>query len=561
MLSRVAIGPRLTVLVALMAALAAALTWVGLRGITVVEGELKTVYEDRTVALGNLAEVQNTLQRLRVRAINTVLADSNEDRQRQVADIRQFDSRIDEKWREYSSTHMTPEEKRLADKYGALLTDYRRVRARVIDAAIAGAKDEAFNVMRGEANEKFRAAETVMEELMALQIRIAAAKYAQATETAAFSRTLAVTLGVVGVLAGVGLAALIVRSITVPLRLIVGTMGRLANNDVTVDVAGQSRRDEVGNICRAVQVFKDNALAMRRMEAEQEEQKRRAEDEKRRAMHQLADNFESSVKGVVSAVASAASQMQATSTSLSAVADQASRQATAVSAASEQASSNVQTVATAAEELTSSISEIGRQVAKASNMAGIAVEQAAKTDAIVRDLAAAAQRIGVVVALIDDIASQTNLLALNATIEAARAGEAGKGFAVVANEVKSLANQTAKATGDIGQQIAGVQTATNDAVLAIQEITRGISAINEVSTGIASAVEEQAAATQEIARNVQQAAAGTQEVSGNIAGVQQAASETGHGSQQVLGAAAQVAQQAEALRREVEAFISRVRAA
>lgn len=266
MLSKVRIGFRLTALTALMLVVAAALTWVGLRGIAVVGGELKTVYEDRTVALGYLAEVQNALQRLRVRAINTVLAETDDERRRQLADIRQFDARINERWREYSLTYLTPEEKRLADSYAALLGDYRRVRTQVVDAATSGARENAFKLMRGEANDKFRAAEAVMEELMALQVRGAAEEYAAATKSAAFSRSLALTLGVLGLLVGVGLAVLIVRSITVSLRSTVETMGRLADNDLTVTVAGQDRRDEVGNICRAVQVFKDNAIAMRQLD-------------------------------------------------------------------------------------------------------------------------------------------------------------------------------------------------------------------------------------------------------------------------------------------------------
>ncbi|MBF0395008.1 MAG: MCP four helix bundle domain-containing protein [Alphaproteobacteria bacterium] len=554
------IGVRLVALVTLLSSVVIVMIWLGARGMGAIEAGLKTVYEDRTVALGQVAEIQNTLQRIRIRAVNTVLAEDERDRAKQIADIRGFEAGIDKIWSAYMATYLTPEEKQIADRLARLLDDYRDVRVEVLKLAAAGSRDAAMALARGAANERFRAAEEEIQALVDLQIRVAREEYEKGVATAASSEWLSLALGGGGLLIGVVLALAVVRSITGPLRDSVAVMGRLAKNDLDVEVLGQRRKDEVGDISRAVQVFKDNAVAMRRMEAEQVEMKNRADVEKRQAMRQLADGFESSVKGVVQGVSSAATEMQATASSLSSVADQASTRATVVSAAAEQASTNVQTVASAAEELSSSIGEIGRQVAQASTMAGNAVERANRTDALVRDLAEAANRIGEVVALINDIASQTNLLALNATIEAARAGEAGKGFAVVANEVKSLANQTARATDDISKQIAGVQGATQQAVGAIKDIAGLITSINEVSAGIASAVEEQSAATREIARNVQQAAAGTQEVTTNIAGVQQAAEEAGHGSRQVLGAAGELSRQSENLRREVDSFIARGRA-
>jgi methyl-accepting chemotaxis protein len=261
------------------------------------------------------------------------------------------------------------------------------------------------------------------------------------------------------------------------------------------------------------------------------------------------------VKDVVGIVASAASEMEASAQSMSATAEETNRQSTAVAAASEQAATNVQTVASAAEELSASIREIQQQMATSARIAQQAVEQVDRTDVTVTGLVQAADKIGEVVNLISDIASQTNLLALNATIEAARAGEAGKGFAVVASEVKNLANQTAKATEEIGQQIAAMQTATGDSVQAIRGIGETIKQISEVTTAVASAVEEQGAATQEISRNVQQASAGTQEVSSNITGVSQAATQTGTAAGQVLNAARELAQQGQQLNTEIEAFL------
>ena len=351
------------------------------------------------------------------------------------------------------------------------------------------------------------------------------------------------------------------RGIVRPIVAMTGAMGALADGDLEVAIPAEGQRNEIGEMAAAVQVFKNNAIDKVRLEKEQEEAKIRAEEEKRAAMNKLAADFEATVGRVVNQVSSASTQMEASSQSMNATAEEATRQSAAVAAASEQASANVQTVASAAEELSSSISEISRQVSQASAIASGAVRQAEQTNTKIQGLADAAQKIGEVVALITDIADQTNLLALNATIEAARAGDAGKGFAVVASEVKNLANQTAKATDEIGTQIAGIQTATRDAVSAIEEITKTISEIDEVASGIASAVEQQGAATQEIARNVEQAAAGTQEVSSNIAGVSQAANDTGAAADEIRSAAGELSQQSETLRVEVDRFLSSVRAA
>ncbi|WP_316978569.1 methyl-accepting chemotaxis protein [Shumkonia mesophila] len=357
------------------------------------------------------------------------------------------------------------------------------------------------------------------------------------------------------------LIVLLSRIVSRPLLVMTQAMSRLAGGDLEVEVPARGRRDEMGEMAAAVQVFKDNAIEKVKLESENEENQRCAEKEKRQAMETMADAFEASVGQVVNQVSSAATEMRSSSEAMSATAEEATRQASAVAAASEQASANVQTVASAAEELSSSISEISRQVTQASQIASAAVTEAEQTNVKVQGLAAAAQKIGEVVALITDIAEQTNLLALNATIEAARAGDAGKGFAVVASEVKNLANQTAKATDEIGAQIAGIQSATQEAVAAINSITKTISKINEVNSGVASAVEEQGAATQEIARNVEQAAAGTQEVSANIGGVSQAANETGAAATQIQSTAADLSRQSETLRAEVDKFLANVRAA
>ena len=356
------------------------------------------------------------------------------------------------------------------------------------------------------------------------------------------------------------LGVVIGRGIAGPIAAITSVMTRLADGDLDVAVVGREKRNEIGAMAAAVQVFKDNAIRTRQLEAEQAERDRRAEAEKRAALNTMADGFERSVGSIVQSVFSASTQLQSSAETMSATATRTTDQTASVAAASSQASANVQTVASAAEELSSSISEIGRQVAQASDAASGAVRQAGETNAKIQGLAAAADKIGEVVSLITDIADQTNLLALNATIEAARAGDAGKGFAVVASEVKNLANQTAKATEEIAAQIEGVQRSTREAVSAIEAITETIREVDGIAATIASAVEEQAAATQEIARNVEQAASGTEEVSANIVGVSQAASETGAAAEQIHGASGLLSEQSSALKVEVGKFLEGVRA-
>ena len=368
-----------------------------------------------------------------------------------------------------------------------------------------------------------------------------------------------ILVGLVGLALISAAGFLIARGIATPVVGMTHSMEILADGNLEEEIPSQDRTDEIGEMAAAVQVFKDNAIEVKRLEEEQKANEERQAREKREMMLKMADDFESSVGGVVNSVSSASTEMQSSATALSATAEETSKQSTTVAAASEQASANVQTVASAAEELSSSISEISRQVAQSTQISATAVAEVEGANEQVQGLADAANKIGEVVALITDIADQTNLLALNATIEAARAGEAGKGFAVVASEVKNLANQTAKATEEISSQIGSIQTATKDAVAAIESIGGIITQMNEIASTIASAVEEQGAATQEIARNVEQASQGTAEVSSNISGVQAAAGETGESASQLLGAADELSQQSEQLRAEVDRFLNNIR--
>ena len=357
------------------------------------------------------------------------------------------------------------------------------------------------------------------------------------------------------------MAFLSTRLVSRPLTEMTEAMGLLANGDLTAEIPGRDKSDEIGRMAEAVQVFKDNSIEMKALGEEREKAKSRAEEEKKAALNALVGNFETNVGGIVEAVASSATELNSTASSMTGISAETSKQAEAVSSASADASNNVQTVATAAEELSASITEIGQQVSQSSAITGQAVEEATRANELIQGLDQSAQSIGEVVSLINDIASQTNLLALNATIEAARAGEAGKGFAVVASEVKNLATQTAKATDQISTQISQVQNATSDAVSAIHGISKTIGEVAEIATTIASAVEEQGAATQEISRSIQRASAGTQEVSSAIHSVTDAAVQSGRASQDVLSASEELAEQGKKLREQVSNFVCEVRSA
>jgi aerotaxis receptor len=360
-----------------------------------------------------------------------------------------------------------------------------------------------------------------------------------------------------GLLLGGLLGLRTMRAVGRPLEQLNGTMSKIAqglfNSRVIVE-----RDDEIGTALRNLQALQAKLGFDRESQKDME---KRVAIQRKADMHKLAGDFEAAVGDIIQTVASAATQLEGAAGTLTTSADSAQQLSVAVASASEEASTNVQSVASATEEMASSVNEISRQVQDSARMANEAVGQARQTNDRVSELSKAAARIGDVVELINTIAGQTNLLALNATIEAARAGEAGRGFAVVASEVKALAEQTAKATGEIGQQITGIQAATHESVGAIQEISTTIEKLSEISSAIAAAVEEQGAATQEISRNVQQAAQGTQEVSSNITNVQRGAAETGSASSQVLSSAQSLSSESNRLKLEVDRFLATVRAA
>jgi methyl-accepting chemotaxis protein len=485
-------------------------------------------------------------------------------------------------WR-FGATGDEAQKKVIADDASALQALMLRIRGLDDDKAFQGGIDGSIAIVKRyiEAND-----ETVKTEDMKTDIVMnrspkavneagelitaavsTAAKASEETKASAINE-LAQANRIGFFLAIVVMASMIVSivfsflGISRPLTQLNGALGKMAAGELDIEIPGAARGDEVGDMAKTVVVIRKNAEQKARAEAEAKANQDQIAAKQRKAdMIKLADDFESAVGEIVETVSSASTELEASATTLTATAERAQELTAAVAAASEEASTNVQSVASATEEMASSVNEISRQVQESARMANAAVDQARKTNDRVSELSKAAARIGDVVELINNIAGQTNLLALNATIEAARAGEAGRGFAVVASEVKALAEQTAKATGEIGQQITGIQAATQESVGAIREISGTIERLSEISSTIAAAVEEQGAATQEISRNVQQAAQGTQQVSSNITDVQRGASETGSASSQVLSAAQLLSGDSNRLKLEVGKFLNAVRVA
>ena len=405
-------------------------------------------------------------------------------------------------------------------------------------------------------------ANLVVVAKVALTAVDALSETAAATRAGA-ERSLAIYGGVLVVSIAIALAALLIvlRRITGPLSTLTRVMTEVSGGNLTVEVPGATRCDEIGSMAQALLVFKDSLLRNTQMEQEAKQARAVAEEERRRGMLALADQFEAAVGGIIGGVSTASGALHQTAQKMTAAAQLTLAQSTAVAAAAEQASTNVVMVASSAEELGASVGEISRQVQQSSQMSAVAVAEAAKTGDVIRALAQAATRIGDFIGMISTIAAQTNLLALNATIEAARAGDAGKGFAVVASEVKALATQTAKATEEIEGQISAIQATTQQAVAVIEGVGAQIQRMSEVAAGISAAVEEQGVATGEIVRNVEQAASGTSSVTTHISDVAKTADETGAAAGHVLSASAALTDQCALLQREMTAFLGTVRAA
>ena len=453
------------------------------------------------------------------------------------------------------------DQRALIDTFRTAVSGRRDASAKVFELALAGKAKEAFDHSRGVAAKHRQIAIETVGKLIAMNVeKMQAARdasVAMAAQTRAWL-VIGAAAGLICAFAVLGWIAL--YQISRPLAFMTREMTKLANGDLNIEIEGADRADEVGGLARSLQVFKENAVTARRLEAEQRQEQVQKES-RQQAVEEYITVFDQQVCEALDTLSAASTEMHATAGSMSSTAVETSRQTTAVATASDQASANVATVAAATEQLHASTNEISRQVTQSAEFARTAVVEADRTNATIQGLAETAQKIGEVVSLIQNIASQTNLLALNATIEAARAGEAGRGFAVVASEVKALANQTAKATEDISTQIAAIQGETGFAVDAIKAIGGTIRQMNEIASAIAAAVEEQGAATRDISHNIQLVAQGTNGVATNIAGVNEAAQETGTAAGQVLTAADDLSRQADKLRTNVNGFLGKIRAA
>ncbi len=521
----------LTVLIVLVLSLAG----VGVMAITTMQNinahtvEISQSWLPSVRALGSLRADINELRvviRLHLMQETSAGKESAEKRMASLLD------RISQTRKTYEPLITSPEERALYAQWSNAWTDYLNAVHELLDLSRKGAGHfpaDANEMLQTKVAKMAQAADPILLKGIELNNQGAEAETKQAADSYSTIFRVLVAIIIASVLIALAAAYYLIQDVSRGIASIIEPMQALGNGELSAEVPHRGERTEIGSMADALQIFKE-ALIAKKAADEAAARDAEAKIERARRVDQITRNFETMIGEVVETVSSASTELEASADTLSGTAQRGQQLATVVAAASEEASTNVQSVASATEELSSSITEISRQVQDSARMAAEAVEQAARTNERVNELSRAAARIGDVVELINTIAGQTNLLAPNATIEAARAGEAGRGFAVVASEVKALAEQTAKATGEIGQQVSGIQTATQESVGAIQEIGSAIERLSEVSSAIAAAVEEQGAATLEISRNVQQASLGTQQVSSNITDVQRGAVETGSAS-------------------------------
>ena len=559
MFAKYSIRSKITVVVAFLLVAMSAMGALNIRQMYTINSATVDIVNNWLPSVRVLGELRAATITYRAIVRSHLLATDEAGKQLQEDLLAKWITNTDKARKTYEPLITSAEERALYDEFSTSWAEYL---AGVKEVLVLSRKneDKEARVLHAKASLAGVKADETLQKDVLLNSKGADAAGSQAAES--FDNDIKIVLSslLLTIIIAIGAAVFLVRGVSAGIKSIVAPMQALGDGDLTAQVPHQGEKTEIGAMAEALQVFKQ-ALIAKKAADEAAARDADAKIERGRRVDNITRDFESLIGEIVATVSSASTQLEASAGTLTTTAERAQQLTTTVAAASEEASTNVRSVASATEEMASSINEIGRQVQDSARMAGEAVDQARKTNDRVSELSKAAARIGDVVELINTIAGQTNLLALNATIEAARAGEAGRGFAVVASEVKALAEQTAKATGEIGQQITGIQTATQDSVNAIKEIGGTIEKLCEISSTIASAVEEQGAATQEISRNVQQAAHGTQQVSANITDVQRGASETGSASSQVLAAAQSLSGDSNRLKLEVGKFLNSVRAA